>query len=283
MANPAFTPIAPAPVRDWRTIDFTTEIQRSVPGAPTSAIASALWSITLEPSSEVDDPAFASRLLGQPINDAYHTSHLIGDMVDSAVYQLTAQVTLNDGRILVKSGEIVCFSEEEPIAPPGDAGTVVFDYDRFVSAFPQFAGASTDALERFWLTAGLIFRNDWTSPESDLLTRSYLLALLTAHIATLFAGPAPGGGGFGGGGMVGRINSKSVNGVSVSAEGFPGVTGTQGWYLMTQYGALFWKATAAYRTMHYVSGPQRFPSYVGPMYGPSGYPFPYGVWGRWLS
>jgi hypothetical protein len=70
--------------------------------------------------------------------------------------------------------------------------------------------------------------------------------------------------------MVGRINSKSVNGVSISADGFPGVNGTQGWYLTTKYGIDYWKITAAFRTFRYVPGPTRFPQ------GGYGWgPFPY--------
>jgi hypothetical protein len=162
----------------------------------------------------------------------------------------------------------------DPYAPI-DPAVVALDYDRFVTAFPQFVGIDHDALGRLWINAGLIFRNDGTSPEQDLTTRSYLLALLTAHIATLFGGGPNAGPGMAGQTMVGRINSKAVNGVSISADGFPGVTGTQTWYLTTQYGALFWKSTAAYRTMHYFPGPTRFPVYYG---------VPYGIYGgRWFT
>ena len=279
MADTYLPSIAPAPVRDYRTFDFATELLTVPPGLPVatpaivpdpspvpigSIIKEAIWTIALEASSEVDDPSYLLRLIGQPIISPTTTSHLLGDMVDSAVYVLSAQITTDDARVFVKKGELVCLSQQEPVHPPIDAGVVVFDYNRFVSAFPAFAGVNTDTLERMWITAGLLFRNNWTSPEPDMPTRAYLLGLLTAHIATLFAGP-PGspGGMYGGGGMVGRINSKSVDGVSVSADGFPGVTGTQSWYLQTQYGALFWKATAAYRTMHYVPGPIRFPLYGG--------------------
>lgn len=267
-----FDPILPGG-RDYFTFDFTNEIGNIPPGAPDlhPSIQAATWTIAIEPTSPPDaDPTPDDRLLGDPLFDATHTSHLVGDMIDGVVYVLTASVTLSDGRVLLKSSELTCMTEHEPVMPPVDAGVVVFDYDRFVSAFPQFAGANTDALERMWISAGLIFRNDWTSPEQDLPTRAYLLGLLTAHIAALFAGPGGGPGGFGAGNsMVGRINSKSVNGVSVSADGFPGVNGTQSWYLTTQYGALYWKATAAYRTMHYFPGPVRYPPY-GPYYAPYG-------------
>jgi hypothetical protein len=282
-----FPAIAPAPVRDYRTFDFAAELAIVPPGLPYpspaivdppfepsppfvgSSITAAQWSISLEPSGEVYDPSYLLRLLGQPIFSGTTTSHLVGDMVAGAIYVLTAQVETDDKRVFVKTGELTCMVAQEPVHPPITAGVVPFDYDRFVSAFPQFAGVNTDTLERIWISAGLIFRNDWSSPEPNLNTRAYLLGLLAAHIATLFAGPAgaPGGGMYGGGGMVGRINSKSVNGVSVSADGFPGVTGTSSWYLSTQYGALYWKATAAYRTMHYIPGPIRFPQY-------GGYPYP---------
>lgn len=276
-SDTTFGPILPAPVRDYFTFDFTNEIGNVPPGATNTSpvIQSALWTIDIEPTSDPTlDLTPLSRLIGTPVFDQYKTSQLVGDMVDQCIYVLTAQVALDDGRILLKSGECVCMTWQEPVLPPVDAFVVKFDYDRFTSAFPQFSGTDSDALERMWITAGLIFRNDATSPEQDLDTRAYLLALLTAHIATLFAGPGgPGMGGYGGSGMVGRINSKSVNGVSVSSEGFPGVTGTQSWYLMTQFGALFWKATAAYRTFHYVPGPVRFPTYFGWPYGRFGGPW----------
>jgi hypothetical protein len=277
-----FGPILPAPTRDFFTFDFTAEIANIPPGSATinPVIQSAVWTIAIEPTtSPIDlDPTPDVRLIGAPIFDGNHTSHLVGDMVDSVIYVLTAQVTVSDGRVLVKHAELACFLPQEPVMPVVTGDVVPFDYDRFVSAFPQFTGADSDALESKWVAAGLIFRNDGTSPEQDLPTRAYLLDLLTAHIATLFAGPGPGGSGYTGMGMVGRISSKSVNGVSVSADGFPGVTGTQSWYLMTQYGAMFWRATAAYRTMHYFPGPTRFPNYTVWPYAPFG---PFG--GKWLT
>jgi Protein of unknown function (DUF4054) len=264
VAVATFDPILPAPTRDYFTFDFTREVQNIPPGAPpgTPFIQAATWSITIEPTTADPtlDPTPASRLIGAPIFDDNHTSHLAGDMVDGVVYVLTAQVTVSDGRILQKSGEVTCLIQREPVIPPLDPGVVPFDYDRFISAYPQFTGVNSDIMERLWTSAGLLFRNDSTSPEQDLPTRAYLLSLLTAHLALLFSG---GPGGYGATGMVGRINSKSVNGVSVSADGFPGVNGTQAWYLSTQYGALFWKMTAAYRTMHYFPGPIRYPVYSG--------------------
>jgi hypothetical protein len=281
MADVVFPTIAPAPVRDYRTIDFAADLLNVPPGLPHPShpiipspdpnpppiggtLVSAVWTIDLEPSTEVYDPSYLLRLIGQPVVSLNTTSHLVGDMVAGAVYVLTATATADDGRVFVKTGELVCMVQHEPVHPPPNTGEVPFDYDRFVSAFPAFAGVNTDTLERMWIAAGLLFRNNWTSPEQDKPTRAYLLGLLTAHIATLFAGP-PGStnGMYGGGGMVGRINSKSVDGVSLSADGFPGVSGTSSWYLSTQYGALFWKMTAAYRTMTYIPGPQRFPSYGG--------------------
>jgi hypothetical protein len=270
MAN-VFGPIPPAPASDFFVFDFTSQI-----GAMGGTIISAEWTVTVDNSSPVTDPAPMSRLLAAPTFSTNKTSALLGQMIDGVIYAVSVNVTISDGRILVQTGEISCFTPQEPVVPPADPNAVPFDYDRFVSAFPQFVGVDSDTIERMWTIAGLTFRNDATSPEPDLTVRAYLLGLLTAHIAVLFAGP-PGspGGMYAGSTMVGRINSKSVNGVSVGAEGFPGVNGTQAWYLQSQYGALFWKLTAAYRTMHYFPGPQRFPRSNWPLY-PYG---PYGTYG----
>ena len=55
--------------------------------------------------------------------------------------------------------------------------------------------------------------------------------------------------------IIGRINTASEGSVSVGAE-FGGNGGpTQDWYTSTRYGALYWTATAMYRTMLYVPAP----------------------------
>lgn len=249
-----FDRIAPAPITDLFGFDFSDQILKVPPGTPpgTPAIVGATWTCAVAPISNMTDPSPQSRIVGVPTYDATHTVCLVGNMLDQVNYLITATVTVNDGRVLSKSAEVVCLAEPVVDTVPVDPSAVPFDYDSFVTSFPEFAGASADAIRSLWDRAGLILRNDGTSEVDDLPTRKILLNLLTAHLAQLFAGP-----GGGAGGMVGRINSKSVNGVSLSAEGIPGVSGTQAWYLMTRYGTDFWRATAAYRQFIYVPGPER--------------------------
>ena len=101
----------------------------------------------------------------------------------------------------------------------------------------------------------MLFRS-CSSPVQNLDERKELLLLLTAHLAALFGGPN-GGGGFSPA-MTGVITSKSVNGVSLGSSGmFPGVSGTQAWYMTTKYGQAYWMKVRAYRLFYYAPGFQR--------------------------
>lgn len=90
------------------------------------------------------------------------------------------------------------------------------------------------------------------SPVTDIGTRQNLIGLMMAHIATLLAPingqPATT--------LVGRITNASEGSVSVSSD-FPSDP-TSAWYTQTKYGAMFWAATARYRTFRYVPGRQPF-------------------------
>jgi hypothetical protein len=61
--------------------------------------------------------------------------------------------------------------------------------------------------------------------------------------------------------MVGRINSATEGSVSITSDyGSAGSGGpSEAWYTQTPYGALYWAATAQYRTWQYHIGPQPFP------------------------
>ena len=61
------------------------------------------------------------------------------------------------------------------------------------------------------------------------------------------AGPSP---------LVGRITSATEGSVSVSTQ-FDVPPGSAQWFAQTLYGAEFWTATAAYRTMRYLPSPAR--------------------------
>jgi hypothetical protein len=240
-----FSPIKPAPDTDIFVFDFTSEIG-TVSG---DVMASVLWTCTVSPSSLVADPTPNARIVGSPIFDDFETSALCGNMIAGAIYILTARATTVQNRIITKDGDIECISLA-PALVPITAGTAQFDYDAWITRYPEFNGVGPVVAQSFWNEASLILRNDPSSPVQDIPTRTILLYMLMAHLAATFAGPGSTTG------MVGRINSKSVNGVSVSSEGF-GVTGTQAWFLTTRYGANYWRATAGLRTMRYVPGPQR--------------------------
>lgn len=127
-----------------------------------------------------------------------------------------------------------------------------FSVTNFKAAYPQFATLSdTQIVQGALPVAELYCRNDGGGPVSTAETQTTLLNLMVAHICQLMYGangqqPA---------GIVGRISDASEGSVSVSAE-FP-MTPTNAWFMQTPFGAAFWQATAAYRTMRYVPGPRR--------------------------
>jgi hypothetical protein len=254
-------PIYPAPVRDFRIFDFTAPIKP----ATKAAITAASWSCTVDAQSEVVDPTPSGRLIGAPSFDTFTTTQLIGDCVDNCLYALSAQVTVTDGRILVLNGSLYCSGLPAVAILPD--GALVFDYDEFVIKFPEFMPLSEELLAGYWAQAGMLFRNDATSSEQDPVIRREILDLLTAHCAVLFAPPPVGRGGGGSSALGGVLTSKSVNGVSVGSSGvFPGMSGTQAWYMLSSYGQKAWMMTRAYRTFHYLPGPQRFPSSNNPIW-----------------
>jgi hypothetical protein len=285
-----FSPIGPSPVRDFRTVDFTRDITPPPPGAPwvslpifpspppttpMATIQQATWTCDTEPDSAGLDPDPSARLIQSPTFDATSTSQLIGDCVDGCSYFFTIEVTLSDNRILVKQASMACFSYHTHLASL-QPGAIPFDYDEFISRFPEFGALPESQAQEYWDQACVMFRNDGSSPEQDEGQRRVILDVLTAHMAALFALPPIGRGGIGA--MVGVTTSKSVNGVSVGNSGLlPGFTGTRAWLAMTQYGLKYLALTAGYRAFHYVQGPQRYPYPPNRVWPPYGY-MPYWPW-----
>jgi len=247
-------PIFPAPVRDFRTLDFTALINN-----PAMMIDRVTWECHAMPDTPVDDFEPELRLLADPTIDpptGQLTSVLVGDMIDGVTYLLIAQATIGDGRLLIRRGSLKCIAQplEAPLLRPGE---IPFNYTRFLTLFPEFTSISEEQAHGYWSMACEILRNDNSSPVRDPAEREEILLLLTAHLAALFGGPM-GGGGFGPQ-ITGGINSKSVNGVSISGGGIlPGVTGTQAWYQLTRYGQMAWMKLRAYRLFHYIPGPERW-------------------------
>lgn len=132
---------------------------------------------------------------------------------------------------------------------------VSFDYGGWIARYPEFALVNEPTANAYFAEAQ-IYHDNSGSPygPTDATVQLALLNMMTAHIAqryAIIAGVAPSP-------LVGRISNASEGSVSVGVEGFnANAPGSQAWFLQTKYGADYWFATTAYRTMHYVTGPRR--------------------------
>lgn len=129
-------------------------------------------------------------------------------------------------------------------------GIVVFDYQNWARRYPEFSTVTIPLAADYFAEAGLYLDNGTCGLVSDLSVRSLLLNMLTAHIAALNSGTngqAPSG-------LVGRITSATEGSVSVTVDGGE-MPGSAAWYMQTQYGASFYRATAKYRGMRYIPAP----------------------------
>lgn len=137
-----------------------------------------------------------------------------------------------------------------PPNTPCVPGVVVFVPADFKAAFPSFVTVVDAALSMSFQLAALQLDNSCGSRIKDAAKRELFLNLLTAHITVLKDGEngqAPPG-------MVGRIDKATEGSVSASADMGTVVYG-QAYYLQTQWGAMYWQATARFRTMVYIPAP----------------------------
>lgn len=136
---------------------------------------------------------------------------------------------------------------------------VTFDYQAWAALYPSFCGVDATMAQGYFDIATGFLDNTEASPVADATRRTSLLYMLTAHIAALFRGengqgPSP---------LVGRVTSATEGSVSVSVDAGT-AAGSQAWYMMTRYGALYWAATGFLRRGRYIPGPvpstQRLPA-----------------------
>lgn len=145
-------------------------------------------------------------------------------------------------------------------------GVVDFDYGAWSLRYPELAASvSAPVAQLYFNEAGLYCDNTACSPVKDALPggqRAMLLNMLTAHIAALnsqLAGQASSP-------LVGRISNATEGSVSVQAQmDYP--PGSPQWFMQTKYGASFWQASAAYRTMRYMPSPGRTTDPYAPFAG----------------
>lgn len=148
-------------------------------------------------------------------------------------------------------------------------GVVAFSYPDWSAMYPELAASVIQPqAQGYFYQAQLYCDNTPTSLIADTSKggeREILLNMMTAHIAALNAPlngqpSSP---------LVGRINSATQGSVSVGTQ-MDVPAGSAAWFNQTKYGAAFWAATAKYRTMRYVPGPQPFRN------GPRGFGNPWG-------
>lgn len=137
-----------------------------------------------------------------------------------------------------------------PPNTPIARGVVVFDPTAFKAAYPSFVTLADTVLQQAFALATLQLNNSCSSRVKDATTRELLLGLLVAHIAALTYGEN----GQPPRGIVGHVNHAQEGSVSVGAGVGVMATG-QAYYMQTQYGAMYWQATARYRTMRYIPAP----------------------------
>lgn len=125
---------------------------------------------------------------------------------------------------------------------------VVFDSAAFIARYPEFSTVNPTVLQMYFDEATVYLDNTDSSRVSNISQRAVFLNMITAHIAAM---NGSGVNGNGASGLVGRINSATEGSVSVNTEYVQSNNGTMAWYLQTPYGAAFWAASSAYRTMIY--------------------------------
>jgi len=127
--------------------------------------------------------------------------------------------------------------------------SVIFDVAAFKTRYPEFASVDSGYLSACFNEATLYLSNGDSSRVQNIIKRTIMLNMLTAHIAYL------------GGALnadkqampVGRVSSASEGSVSASFDG--PAPGSQFWFMQTQYGASFWQAASTYRGFQYRSQP----------------------------
>lgn len=153
-----------------------------------------------------------------------------------------------------------------PTPTPPQRGVVRFDATEFRAIYPQFAAVTPELLGVYFTQATFYINNSCGSRVCDAVQRQHLLYLLTAHIAQLFSGVN----GEGPSGGVGRVTSAQQGSVSASFE-FP-ASPDGAWYSQTPFGAMYWAATAQFRSFIYVAAPPTCGDLYGGFRDPYGYP-----------
>lgn len=139
--------------------------------------------------------------------------------------------------------------------PTPDPCRVVFLVAEFKTQYPAFTTVDDSALAFDFDIATLFLTNSCCSVVRNLEKRKKLLYMLTAHVAALLQGengkPPKG--------VVGRVASATQGSVTATLQYATQMTMSEAYFAQTQYGAMFWMASAKLRTMRYVAPLMRYP------------------------
>jgi hypothetical protein len=130
---------------------------------------------------------------------------------------------------------------------------VAFNYANWVALFPVFSPSgglpvSEQNANVYFQLACMIHANDGSGPVNSPGIQINLLNLLTAHFAQLMTTPAgaaqvtP---------LVGRISQAAEGSVSVTTELPTNMPMASGFFTQTQYGYMYWTASAPFRRFIY--------------------------------
>jgi hypothetical protein len=128
---------------------------------------------------------------------------------------------------------------------------VTFDPAAFAAAYPEFASvAQARTTMLFGLAAATILDNTDGSPVMDINLRTQLFYLLVGHLLLVF-GSAPT---TPDNTPPGRVASATQGTITTSFEyTMPQGSAMAPWFLQTKYGAMYWTATAPYRSARIIA------------------------------
>lgn len=135
---------------------------------------------------------------------------------------------------------------------------VTFDPTAFKAEYPEFNTApnvvsDARANNMFLIASTTLLDNTDNGPVMDVTQRTQLFYLLVAHLLLLYGtGDAP----TLNNAPPGRISSATQGTVTSQFEyQVPQGSAMMAWYLQTKYGALFWTASAPFRSAKYFGTP----------------------------
>jgi hypothetical protein len=129
---------------------------------------------------------------------------------------------------------------------------VTFDPVAFANTYPEFATvpqARTTAM--FTIAEQSILDNTDNAPVMNVSYRTQLFYMLVGHLLLIFGPQAPSAPN---NTPPGRIASATQGTVSTAFEyNIPQGSAMAAWFTQTKYGAMYWMATARFRSMQYMS------------------------------